>query len=199
MAEAREHAERLAAEEGYRLVHGGNEIALTAGRAVAGLEVMEDLSEVDFLIISVGGGSSAAAYSLTVGKLLEADVVRVQATGADSVYQARANDELEFQEEAATFEEGLKTRTPFWLPLQILKSYLPEVVRVDDDAIEEAVYRLLDDDSVLAEGAGAASNAAALEIGDALAGKTVVLVVSGGNLSTPRLGEILAAKVNSTG
>lgn len=196
--ESREFAEQEAATEGYRFVHAGNEPSLIAGRAVAGLEVMEDLPDVDALINPVGGGSSAAGYSLTIGKLLGADVIGVQATGADSVYQAWKTGELTLQDEAATFAEGLKTRTPFWLPLQILQEHLADMVRVTDEAIETAIYRLLSEDSVMAEGAGAASTAAALDLGEKLAGKTVVLVVSGGNLSTHRLQEVLTAQMEAT-
>jgi threonine dehydratase len=191
---AREHAEHLAMEEGYRFVHAGNEPHLVAGRASAGLEVVEDVPEVDVLINPIGGGSSASAYCLTVGQILGADVVGVQASGADSVYRAWADGVIELQDEADTFAEGLKTRTPFALPLEILREHLADMVLIDDDEIEDAVYRLLADDAVLAEGAGAASTAAALKMGDDLAGKTVVLVVSGGNLSTDRLESILASR-----
>jgi threonine dehydratase len=196
--EAREHAEDQAAEEGYRFVHGGNEPDLIAGRAVAGLEIMEDLPEVDTLISPVGGGSSAAAYSLTAGKLLGADVIGVQATGADAVYQAWTTGELGFQNEAQTVAEGLKTRTPFWLPLQILRDHLTDMVRVTDEAIEAAISHLLTEESVLAEGAGAASTAAARKLDDQLAGQTVVVVVSGGNLSSHRLSEILLAQKDAS-
>lgn len=190
---SREYAEELAAEEGYRYVHGGNEPDLIAGRGSAGLEVVEDVPDVDVLINPVGGGSSAAAYSLTVGGVLGAEVVGVQAAGADSVYQAYHEGSIELQESADTFAEGLKTRTPFWLPLQILREHLADLMVVSDDEIQDAVYRLLTEDSVLAEGAGAASTAAALKLGEELADQTVVLVISGGNLSIDRLETILAA------
>ncbi|USZ69897.1 threonine/serine dehydratase (plasmid) [Halorussus salilacus] len=192
--EAREVAEGLAAEEGYRYVHGGNEPHLIAGRASAGLEVMEDCPEVDVLINPVGGGSSAAAYCLTVGKLLGADVVGVQATGADAVYRAWSEGVIEVQEEADTFAEGIKTRTPFGLPLEIMREHLADMVLVEDDDLRDAIYRLLTADSVLAEGAAATSVAGALSLGDELAGETVVLPISGGNLSTAKLKEILDSR-----
>lgn len=191
--EAREHAERRAAEEGLRYVHPGNEPDLIAGRGSAGLEVVEDVPDVDVLVNPVGGGSSAAAYCLTVGRMLDADVIGVQASGADAVYRAWRDGTIETQESADTFAEGIKTRTPFWLPLQVLREHLTDMVLVDDDEIADAVYRLLTGDSVLAEGAGAAATAAALQLGDDLAGKTVVLVVSGGNLSRDRLEAVLDA------
>lgn len=190
--EAREYAEQQAAEKGYRYVHGGNEPHLIAGRASAGLEVMEDCPEVDVVINPVGGGSSTAAYTLTVGNILGADVIGVQAAGADAVYRAWKEGVIEFQEHADTFAEGIKTRTPFALPLEIMQDHLTEMVLVEDNDLQAAIRRLLTSDTVLAEGAAAASVAAALQLGDDLAKKTVVLPISGSNLSIAKLQEILA-------
>lgn len=190
--EAREAAERLAAEERYRFIHSGNESELLAGRATAGLEVMEDLPETDVLVNPVGGGSSAAAYCLTVGDVLGADVYGVQPTGADAVYRAWKDGVVEYQDEVETFAEGMMVRTPFALPLQVLDEHLSDMVRVDDDALRDGVRRLLTGDSILAEGAGGAAVAAALERSDELAEKTVVLVVSGGNMDPAKLSDLLA-------
>ncbi|WP_458190837.1 threonine ammonia-lyase [Haladaptatus sp. NG-WS-4] len=190
--DAREYAEQQAAEEGYRYVHSGNEPHLIAGRASAGLEVMEDCPEVNVLINPVGGGSSASAYALTVGMLLGADVIGVQATGADAVYRAWSEGTIELQAQADTFAEGIKTRTPFALPLQIMQEHLTEMMIVEDDDLRAAIQRLLIDDAILAEGAAAAGVAAALQMGDELAGKTVVLPITGSNLSTEKLQDMLA-------
>lgn len=190
--EAREAAERIAAEEQYRFIHSGNESELIAGRGTAGLEVMEDLPETEVLINPVGGGSSAAAYCLTVGDILDADVYGVQPKGADAVYRAWKDGVTEYQEEVETFAEGMMVRTPFALPLQILNDHLSEMVRVDDDSLRKGVKQLLTDDSILAEGAGGAAVAAALERRDELVGKTVVLVVSGGNMDPRKLSNLLS-------
>ncbi|WP_435152303.1 threonine ammonia-lyase [Haladaptatus sp. DFWS20] len=189
--EAREYAEQQAAEEGYRYVHGGNEPHLIAGRASAGLEVIEDCPEVDVVINPVGGGSSASAYALTIGKLLGGDVIGVQATGADAVYQAWSEGTIELQEQADTFAEGINTRTPFALPLQIMQDHLTKMMLVEDDDIRAAIQKLLTEDAVLAEGAAAVGVAAAVQLGDKLAGKTVVLPITGSNLSAEKLQDIL--------
>lgn len=190
--EACRWAEQQAADEGYRFIHPGNEPDIIAGRGTAGLEVMEELPETDVVINPVGGGSSAAAYCLTVGKLLGADVVGVQAEGADAVTRAWNGGELEVQDSADTFADGLSTQTPFWLPLQVLREHLDEMVLVDDDELRQGIYDLLADDSILAEGAAAAGVAAARQLGDELAGKTVVIPITGRNLSTEKLRDILA-------
>jgi threonine dehydratase len=91
-----------------------------------------------------------------------------------------------------TFAEGLATRIPFALTMSILRERLDEMILVDDDDLRAGIRRLLHDDHVLAEGAAAAGVAAALQLCERLAGKTVVLVVSGGNLSLPKLRRVLA-------
>jgi len=189
--EAREWAESQAATEGYRYVHSANEPRLVAGVGTAGLEVVEDLPGVDVVVSPVGGGSSASAYCLTVGELTEARVVGVQAASADAVARAYREGHLEPGESADTFAEGLATRAPFALTMQILRERLDGMVTVADDDIRRAMYDLLADDHVLTEGAAAAPLAAARELGDELAGKTVVLPISGGNAAIGTLEDVL--------
>jgi threonine dehydratase len=93
--------------------------------------------------------------------------------------------------ETSTFAEGVATRVPFRNTQRIMRRYLDDFVLVDDQVIKEAVVLLLQHTRNLAEGAGAAPLAAALQLKDRLAGKKVVLVMSGGNLSLEQLREIL--------
>ncbi|HHJ07183.1 MAG TPA: pyridoxal-phosphate dependent enzyme, partial [Anaerolineae bacterium] len=86
-----------------------------------------------------------------------------------------------------TFAEGLATRVPFELPQRILRQHLDDFVLVEDEAIKEAIKLHLQHTHNLVEGAGAASLAAALQLKERLAGKKVVLVVSGGNLALEKL------------
>lgn len=190
--EAREWVEKQAAREGYRLVSPGNDRSLLAGIATAGIEVVEDCPNVDVLFNPVGSGSSATGYCLTVGAMCDADVVGVQARGANAVYEAWDGDHLDPKESAATFAEGLATRVPFAVTTGVLRDRLADMVLLSDDELREALRLLVDEERILAEGAGAASVAAALQRGDELAGETVVLTVSGRNLSSDNLAEILS-------
>jgi threonine dehydratase len=180
--DAREWAESQAASEGYRYVHSANEPHLIAGVGTAGLEVLEDRPDVDTLVCPVGGGSSAAGYCLTVGAVGGADVVGVQAAGADAMYRGFHEDHLDPQASAETSAEGIASRVPFALTMEILRDRLHDMHRVTDEAIEDALELLFREDHVLAEGASAAAVAAALDMGDDLAGQTVVLQLSGRNV-----------------
>lgn len=189
--EAREYAETLATDEGYRYVHSANEPRLVAGVATAGLEVVEDRPDVDVVLVPVGGGSGASGYCLTAGQLADARVIGVQSSSADALHRAFHEGHLDPQAAADTFAEGLATRTPFALTMEILREGLSDLVTVEDDALRRAIYDLLDREGILTEGAGAAGVAGARAMADELAGRTVVIQVSGRNLATAKLRAIL--------
>lgn len=189
--EAREHIEDMAIEEGYRYVHSANEPALIAGVATAGLEVVEDLPDVDVVFCPVGGGSGASGYCLTTGNLAGATVIGVQSEAAPAVYHAWAEGHLQPHDRMDTFAEGLSTRVPFALTMDILRDHLDDLLLVSDDALRTSIRALLEEDHVLAEAAGAAGVAGMLDRREELAGKTVVAAISGRNISMEILRDVL--------
>lgn len=189
--EAREHAEELATERGYRYVHSANEPQLVAGVGTAGLEVVEDLPDIDVFFSPVGGGSSAAGYCLTVGELTDAAVIGVQSAAAPAMYRAWSEGTLESHDRMETTAEGLATSVPFALTMDLLRERLDDFLLVDESALWDGVRRMLAEDHVLMEGACATGVAAALECKDELAGKTVAFPVSGRNLALDKLRSIL--------
>lgn len=191
--EAREWVEREAAEEGYRYVHSANEPALVAGVATAGLEVVEDLPEIDIFFSPVGGGSSASGYCLTVGELTDATVIGVQSEAADGVYRAWKEGHLEPSENMDTFAEGIATRVPFAGTMNILREHLDDMVLVSDAELRSGIHTMLAEEHVLMEGACATGVAAMRGLREEIVGKTVVFPVSGRNLSLDRLEEVLSS------
>jgi len=184
---ARERAEELAATEGYRYVHSANEPALVAGVGTAGLEVVEDLPEVDYLFCPVGGGSSAAGYCLTVGELTDATVVGAQSEAAPAMHRAWTEGHLEPHDRMETFAEGVATRVPFALTVRLLRERLDEFRLVSEAAIERGVRDLLRRETIPMEGACATGLAAMRDRREELRGRTVVFPVSGRNVSPDRL------------
>lgn len=189
--DAREHAEELAASEGFRYVHSANEPKLVAGIATAGLEVVEELPEVDVVLNPVGGGSGTAAYCLSVGELTDADIYGVQSAAAPAMYDSWADGHLEPSDAMETFAEGLATSVPFALTQDILRDRLEDFVLVSDGDLEQAIADLLSDEHILAEGAAVAGVAGARKLGTDLAGKTVVIPITGRNLSLENLRRII--------
>lgn len=190
--EARQEVERVAAAEGKRYVHSANEPDLIAGVGSMGLEILADLPRVDAVIVPVGGGSGAAGLALGLKKLRpQVRLIGVQAARAPACYRAWKERRLDVEAETATVHEGLATRVPFSLTMQVLWRDLDEFVLVEEAEIEAAIGRLALEAKLVAEGAGAASLAAACKIKERLAGLRVVGVLSGGNLPTDRLAAAL--------
>jgi threonine dehydratase len=190
---ARVHVEALAAERGYRYVHSGNEPDLIAGVGTLTLEVLEEQPEVDTIIVPIGGGSGAAAACI-VAKAIDPAirVIGVQSEGAPAAWRSWTERRPLETPTIETFAEGLATRTTFALPLGIICDLLDDFVLVSDAELRAAIRLYLAKAHTLAEGAGAAPLAAALGMRDRLAGHTVALVLSGGNLSPEQLRSIVA-------
>jgi len=189
--EAREHCESLAVAHGYRYVHSGNEPDLIAGVGTATVELLEARSDVDVVIVPIGGGSGAAG-ACVAGKGLkpELEVIGVQSSAAPAAYRSWRSRQL-LEDRMATRAEGLATRVAFELPQRILWEQLDEFVLVDESELDHAVVQMLEGTRNLVEPAGAAPLAAALRLRERLAGKTVALIQSGGNISPGQLRELL--------
>lgn len=192
--EAREHCEKLAEQQGYRYVHSGNEPHLIAGVGTATLEIFEDQPDVDVIIVPIGGGSGAAG-ACVVSKSVRpgTEVIGVQSAQAPTAYRSWKQGRL-VEGTMGTFAEGLATRTAFEYPQQILRELLDDFVLVDDDQIRKAMLILMEITRNLVEGAGAAAMAAALQEKDRLRGKKVVVIMSGGNIASAQLRELLATE-----
>ena len=188
---AREHAEELAVEEGYRLVHSANERALVAGVGTAGIEVVEELPEIDYLFCPVGGGSSAAGYCLTVGALTDASVIGAQSEAAPAVHAAWHDGGLDPHDRMETFAEGIATRSPFAMTTRLLRERLDDFRLVSDDALREWIRELFLEETVVMEGACAASVAAMDGMREEIAGKTVVFPISGRNVDPEKFRAIV--------
>lgn len=186
--EAREHIGALAKERGQRFVHSGDEPHLIAGVGTATLEVLEDLPDTDVVIVPVGGGSNAAG-ACVVAKAVDPriQVVGVQAELAPAAFRSWKEGRPLALDLMKTAAEGLATRVGFALPQAILRRLLDDFVLVGEAAIEQAMVTLIEKAHTLAEAAGAAPLAAALAMGERLAGKSVVLLISGGNVTPEQL------------
>jgi threonine dehydratase len=185
--DSREHAERLAKEEGYRYIDAVNEPMLIAGVATYSLEIIEDLPDVDVIIVPVGGGSGACGACI-VSKAVNPDiqVIGVQAAKAPAAYRSWKEGHI-VEAPVETAAEGLATGKGYELAQDILRDLLDDFVLVGEDEMEQAIVLHLEKTHNLLEHAGAASLAAALKIRNRLKGKKVVLVASGGNISLAHL------------
>ena len=190
--EAREECERVAAEKGFRYVHSANEAKLIAGVGTIGLEIFEDLADVDVIIAPAGGGSCASGNCIVANALNpNVRVIAVQSEGAPVMWHAWRNRSLDPYPTMKTEHEGLATRVPFEMTNKILWELLSDFVLVTDAEINDAVKLLARHAKQVVEGSGAASLAAAIKLRDSLRGKKVVGVVSGGNIALERFARLI--------
>jgi threonine dehydratase len=190
--EARLWVEKEAERKGYRYIHSANETLLIAGVGTLYLEIMQEIPGVDVIIVPIGGGSGAAAACI-VAKALNPNVkvIGVQAENAPAVYLSWKNGKPMETKSADTFAEGLATRVTFAMAFDILCRMIDEIVLVSEEELKQAILMLLETTHQLAEGAGAASTAAAFKLRERLRGKKVVLPLTGGNLTMNALRDIL--------
>ncbi len=163
--EARLECERVAREEGFRYVHSANEPKLIAGVGTIGLEIFEDLPDVDVIIAPAGGGSCASGSCIIANKINpRVRVIAVQSEAAPAMWHAWRNRTLDPYPTMKTEHEGLATRVPFELTNKILWELLDDFILVTDEEINEAIRLLARHAKQVAEGAGAASLAAAIKL-----------------------------------
>jgi threonine dehydratase len=191
--DARLKAEQMARDHGMYYVHPANEPLLIAGVGTYGLEIVEDLPEVQTIIVPIGAGSGICGTSI-VAKSINPQIrlIGVQAERAPSVYRSWREQRVVDTPSCDTFAEGLATRTAFELPLSIMRDLVDDIVLVSEDELKQTIVLLLEKVHTITEGAGAASTAAAIQLKDRLQGQTVACVLSGGNLPLSTLQRIIA-------
>ena len=185
--EAQLYCEQLTEEHGYRYIHSGNEPLLIAGVATETLEMLEDQPELDIIIVPIGGGSGASGACIVAHALKPSvRVIGVQAAASPAAYESWKQGVL-IEAANRTKAEGLATGHAFALPQSILKALLSEFLLINEEELVQAMVWYIERVHTLAEGAGAASLAAAYRLRDELRGKKVAIVCSGGNASLEQL------------
>ena len=189
--DAREYVESVATGEGWRYVHSANEPHLIAGVATYALEVFDELPEVDYVFVPIGGGSGAAGCAIVRSAVSSrAKVIGVQAARADAFTRSwRGSSRVTGP--ADTFAEGIATRTTYDLTFSVLKAQLDDIVTVEESDLESGMSAALRCTHNLAEGAGAAAIAAAHKIG-VPENARIVCVMTGGNADARTLRRVLA-------
>lgn len=197
--DARGRCEERAAATGARYVHSANEPLLLAGVATYALEVFETLPDVDVILVPIGGGSGASGTCIVRSALgATTRVIGVQAANADAFTRSFRSGTRVVGDSADTFAEGMATRVTFDLTFELLQRELDDIVLLSENELAEGVRLALRATHNLAEGAGAASLAAALKLRDALRSKRVVAVMSGGNLDAAKLRSIIGVAAEAS-
>lgn len=190
--DAYQRALRLRDEKGYTFVHPFNDERVIAGQGTIGLELLEQLPDVEAVIVPVGGGGliSGVAYAM---KSLNPSikVYGVQAAGAPSMYESLRARQPETLAQVSTVADGIAVKTPGDITFYICSKYVDEMCLVTEDEISAAILRLLEEEKIVAEGAGAVSVAAAMFNKVPIKGKKTVCLISGGNIDVTILSRVI--------
>ena len=190
--DAAAEADRLAAQEGYTFAHPFNDPYVMAGQGTIGLEILDQLPDVDAVIVPIGGGGLISGVAFAIKSLRpEVKVYGVQAAGAPSMEHAFHDHKYETLDHVDTFADGIAVKTPGETTYEMVSQYVDDVVTVSEDEIAAAILALMENQKLVAEGAGATPVAAALFNKLPLAGKKTVCLISGGNIDVNILSRVI--------
>jgi threonine dehydratase len=169
-----------------------NDPYVIAGQGTVGLEILEQLPEVDTVIVPAGGGGLLAGIALSIkSNRQHLQVLGVQAAQAPSIARSLERGQQLTATPKPTLADGIAVATPGELTFPIIQKHVDQVLTVDEKAIENAVITFLERKHLVVEGAGAAPLALLLEGKASIKGRRIALVVSGGNLDLQMMDRII--------
>ena len=179
-------------EKGYTFIHPFNDEDVIAGQGTIALELIEQISDLDAVLVPIGGGGliSGIAYTIkTVNPRVK--VYGVQASGSPSMKNAVEHGQIEGLDNVSTIADGIAVKKPGELTYEICSKYVDGIVTVSDDEISAAILALMEQHKLVTEGAGAVAVAAAMFGKVDLKGKKAVCVLSGGNIDVTILSRVI--------
>ena len=189
--ESKDYAEKLAGEKQARFIHPANEPDLIAGVGTYALEIFEEVPNLDVIIVPVGGGSGASGCCIVTEAVNpECQVIGVQAAMAPAAYLSWKGGKI-VKDKMETAAEGLATEIGYELTQEIFRDYLADFILVSEEEMVQAILLIMELIRNMAEEAGASPLAAALKIKERIKGKSVALILTGGNISMNRLKKII--------
>lgn len=190
--DAYKKALELKQERGYAFIHPFDDENVMAGQGTIGLELLAELPDLDAVIVPIGGGGLISGVASVIKALKpHVKVYGVQATGAPCMLNSVEHRRIECLERVSTIADGIAVKEPGRLTFEICSDLVDEIVSVTDDEISTAILTLIEQQKLIAEGAGAVSVAAALFNKVPVRGKKVVCLVSGGNIDVTILSRVI--------
>lgn len=190
--EALEEARRRERAEGLVFVHSFDDDAVIAGQGVIGLELLEQVPDLEAVVVPIGGGGLIGGIACAIKESRPAaKVIGVQTQALPSMQAAVKAHHPVMLPPGATIADGIAVRQAGARPLELVEKYVDALVTVDDEEIAAAILRLLERQKTLAEGAGAAGVAALLHRKTTLEGKRTAVIIGGGNIDVTLLSRII--------
>ena len=190
----------LKEEHGYTFVHPFDDEYVIAGQGTIGLEIINEMSDVDAVIVPIGGGGLISGVACAIKSVSpHVKVYGVQAAGAPSMYNAIQHGHMEALDRVSTIADGIAVKKPGELTYEMVSQYVDDIALVTEDEIAAAILALIEKQKMIAEGAGAVSVAAAMFNKFPLEGKKVVSLISGGNIDVTSLSRVIERGLMKSG
>ena len=190
--DAHDRAVELQQQTGMTFIHPYDDELVMAGQGTIGLEILDQLPDVQAVVVPIGGGGLIAGVALAIKSLRpEVKVYGVQAAGAASMYDAWKAGSYRTLDRVDTFADGIAVKTPGEQTFELIRRYVDDIVTVSEDEIAAAILALMENQKLVAEGAGATPVAAALFGKLPLADKRTVCLISGGNIDVNILSRVI--------
>jgi threonine dehydratase len=198
ISEAFTRAQVIQQEEGLTFVHPYDDPRIIAGQGTIGLELLEDVPDLDVLVVPIGGGGLISGIA-TAAKAIkpEIEIIGVEAKLYASMYNATKGEHLPCA--GQTIAEGIAVKEPGGLTRKIVEALVDDILLVREDEIERAIASLLEIEKTVVEGAGAAAYAAVFANKERFAGKKAALILSGGNIDMRLLSNVILRELSREG
>ena len=192
-------AQEIAKTTGAEIIHAFDDPQIIAAQGVIGLEIMEQLPDVDEIYVPIGGGGLAAGILMAIKtKNPNVKVIGVQSKSFPSMKNSIDSGKLETVDGGFTVADGISVKTPGKQTFEIIKNMIDEIVLIDDEEIIKAMFLLMERSKVVVEPAGAAGLAYLISKKPS-SGKKVVPILCGGNVDMYLLGQIVAKGLTTMG
>ena len=179
-------------EHNYTFIHPFDDENVIAGQGTIGLELIEQVPDLDAVVVPVGGGGLISGVAFALKSLNpNIKVYGVQSAGAPSMVNSLADNKIECLDRVSTIADGIKVKEPGEHTFEYCKKYVDDVVTVTDDEVSSAILALIEQHKLISEGAGAVSVAAVMFNKVPVKGKKVVCLVSGGNIDVTILSRVI--------
>lgn len=183
---------QLKEENNYTFIHPFDDENVIAGQGTIGLELIEQVPDLDAVVVPVGGGGLISGVAFALKSLNpNIKVYGVQASGAPSMVESLAENKIKCLDSVSTIADGIKVKEPGEHTFEYCKKYVDDIVTVTDDEVSSAILALIEQHKMIAEGAGAVSVAAVMFDKIPVEGKNVVCLVSGGNIDVTILSRVI--------
>lgn len=198
--DAYKRAIELRDEKGYTFIHPFDDEDVIAGQGTIGLELVDQMKDVDAVIVPIGGGGLISGVAFAIKSLNpKIKVYGVQAAGAPSMKNSVENKQIERLDAVSTIADGIAVKQPGENTFDLCSKYVDQIVTVTDDEVSSAILTLLEKQKLITEGAGAVAVAAAMFNKVPIEGKKVICVVSGGNIDVNILDRVVKRGLMTSG